>query len=40
MTRAVKFILAVGLFTLLAGCADYAYQRGCNPPLGFLHKCN
>lgn len=36
----MKLLLAIGLVFLLAGCADYVYQRGCNPPLGGLYKCN
>ena len=34
----MKIILVVMLFTLV-GCADYMYQRGCNPPLGGMFKC-
>jgi len=30
-------VLIATLF--LAGCADYAYNRGCNGPLPTLYKC-
>lgn len=35
-------LIAIGGFIsmlTLGACADYVYQRGCNPPLGSVFKC-
>ena len=31
--------IALTALLFLAGCADYAYNRGCNGPLPTLYKC-
>ena len=35
----MKIIAALFLMLALARCADYTYNRGCEPPFGGLYKC-
>lgn len=35
----MKIIMAMMIAGLLSGCADYAYQRGCNGPIPLAFNC-
>lgn len=39
MARYLMLLTFIPALLALTSCADYTYNRGCNPPLGFLYKC-
>ena len=35
----MKIAAMIALAFMLSGCADYAYQRGCNGPIPLAFNC-